>query len=236
MAHLYSTHDLLAYAEYGLLTVRDQDCDAGIGANEAIDRARKNVAASTGYELFIHCAQDLFKIAADLEVWDGAPPANVATERWSDPLEFELHCPSGDIALGSPTGAAIGLSLPDGAGVYAIQVHHTGRDTATVRFQDYVRRLGTIPAEQSDREGQSAAGIERYLLRMWKNADLPDRDSDDTANEKGVPDSPALTEASPNTPDSRELHVGNPGNLYSPDAPRVLTQPAPALHTTIHMR
>ncbi|MFF1611934.1 hypothetical protein ACFVYA_29465 [Amycolatopsis sp. NPDC058278] len=57
------TWQLVTVPSYRLITLRDQDNDAATGADEAIERARHSIAASTGYELYIECVQDIAPVS-----------------------------------------------------------------------------------------------------------------------------------------------------------------------------
>lgn len=152
-------HELVAVASYRLITLRDQDNDAGVGLDEAIARAQTAVVASTGYELVINCVQDLMPVSARLEVWSGRP-APAGEPGWSAPQVFELECPSGLLVLGSPTGEALDADLPAGPGVYGFEVAHRGRDQALAMSQEDL-----LNARQGD--------FEQYRMRVWFAGELP---------------------------------------------------------------
>lgn len=120
MPELLGQHELIAVPSYRLITVRDQDNDAGVGLDEAITQAQTIVAASTGYELVICCVQDLLPVSARLEAWS-AQPTEVGAPDWSTPQVFELECPSALLVLSSPTGEALDADLPTGPGIYALE-------------------------------------------------------------------------------------------------------------------
>ncbi|WP_434441593.1 hypothetical protein [Lentzea sp. E54] len=152
---LLGQHEFTTVPSYRLITVRDQDNDAGEGVTEAITRAQTAVVASTGYELVINCAQDLLPVSAQLETWS-ARPADAGEPAWSAPQTFELECPSAQLVLGSPTGDAFDATLPAGPGVYAVDVTYQGREQALA----------------------ARGGFEKYRIRMWLVASLPDNEDE----------------------------------------------------------
>ncbi|WP_137816871.1 hypothetical protein [Gandjariella thermophila] len=159
--------------------MRDQDNDAGVGADAAIAEAQEGIAASTGYELYIHCAQDLLKVHATLEIWDDTPYPDSQVEQWGTPRTFRLECPSGEMSMGTPTGEAIGADLPAGPGIYTIDLTHRGRDEADRLRKRIMVRYDTIPLDQLPDELEPHAGIEQYRIRMWWHAPLPEEDDED---------------------------------------------------------
>jgi hypothetical protein len=83
-SRMLAEHELRTVPAYRLITLRDQDNDADTGGREAIDQAQSSVAASTGYELYISCAQDLIPISVRVRVWSGRPSheGNVSPSPW----------------------------------------------------------------------------------------------------------------------------------------------------------
>jgi len=68
LATRLSTHGLTLRPEYRMVVLRDVDCDAGVGRNDAISEAHRNVAAGTGYEVMTVVGQDLIEVRADVEI------------------------------------------------------------------------------------------------------------------------------------------------------------------------
>lgn len=172
MPELLGQHELITVPSYRLITVRDQDNDAGVGLDEAIAQAETAVVASTGYELVISCAQDLLPVSARLEAWS-AQPAVTDEPGWSAPQVFELECPTGLVVIGSPTGEALGTDLPAGPGIYALDVVHQAREQALAARQDVLEHEDIIGRKQAVVDAQPG-GFERYRIRMWLTAPLPD--------------------------------------------------------------
>ncbi|WP_394618298.1 hypothetical protein JNUCC0626_04120 [Lentzea sp. JNUCC 0626] len=157
--------ELITVPSYRLLTLRDQDNDADEGVDEAISQALTAVAASTGHELVISCAQDLLPVSATLEAWT-APPDGPDDPAWSTPQTFELEFASALLVLGSPTADAISLELPAGPGVYAVDVAHKGRDRALAARQDVLEHEDIISRKQELTDAHPG-GFERYRIRAW---------------------------------------------------------------------
>lgn len=172
MPELLGRHELITVPAYRLLTLRDQDNDAGEGLDEAITQAQTAVVASTGYELVINCAQDLLPVSARLETWS-APPEEADEPGWSKPRIFELECPSGLLVLSSPTGDALDARLPAGSGIYALQVIHQAREQALAAHQGILEHEDITTHKEALVNAQPG-GFERYRIRMWLTAALPD--------------------------------------------------------------
>ncbi|SDH33087.1 hypothetical protein SAMN05216553_11989 [Lentzea fradiae] len=176
MPELLGQHELITVPAYRLLTVRDQANDAGVGLDEAITRARATIVASTGYELVITCAQDLLPVSARLETWS-APPEDADEPGWSEPRFFELECPSGLLVLSSPTGDALDARLPAGPGVYALKVTHQAREQALAARQEILEHEDIATHAEALADAQPG-GFERYRIRMWLSAALPDEEDE----------------------------------------------------------
>jgi len=177
----YSTHNLTGSPAYKLLVLRDRYCDAAVGADEAIAEANRNMAASTGYEIYLVVRQDLVDVRADVEIWDGDPGENRQADAWTGPTVFDLDCPTGELVLGSPTGTYIGgIDPPQGSGRYAVALYHRGREQAEEAWREVAAVMG-LPdndariAELLDRH----AGVEQYLLRVWRKGELPPAEDDE---------------------------------------------------------
>ncbi len=158
-------HEMTTVPAYRLITLRDQDNDAGVGSAEAIDRAATSVVAGTGYELFVNCVQDLFAVTVRVVLRDGGPPAGGS--------HFSLECPTGLLVLGSPTGEVTDFSLPTGPGEYHVAVTHAGRDEARRVRRDVLERLDDPSVVD---ELERYAGIERYSIDLWFAGPLEDED------------------------------------------------------------
>ncbi|MEV6643815.1 hypothetical protein [Amycolatopsis sp. NPDC051371] len=169
MARSIAEHEMTTVAGYRLLTLRDQDNDAGVGSSAAIDRLKTSIVAGTGYELFISCVQDLFPVTARVVVWDGEPEA----EPGGMP-RLPLECPTGLLVLGSPTGEVTDFTLPPGPGEYHVAVSHAGRDEAERVRRTVLERLGSDPdaLDELDRY----AGLERYAIDLWYAGPVDDED------------------------------------------------------------
>ncbi|MFY1702965.1 hypothetical protein ACN28G_14660 [Micromonospora sp. WMMA1923] len=148
--------------DYQLFTLRDIDSDAGVGAGEAIGTAIRDVAACTGYELYVKVAQDLLPVAVTIEIWDARPGLPDRDATWSPTSVFRLQSPTGQLVLSAPAGDAFdGIDPPSGPGTYAIEVHHHGRQEAHNARQKLLQ-----DTKRLDEPGERPC-LERYLLRLW---------------------------------------------------------------------
>ncbi|HEX7303809.1 hypothetical protein [Lentzea sp.] len=170
---LLARHELVTVPGYRLVTVRDQENDAGAGLDEALARAAAAVVASTGYELVISCAQDLLPVAVRLQTWSARPEDGDDEPEWSVPQEFQLECPSGLAVVGSPTGDVLDVPLPAGPGAYGVDVVHQGRERALAARQDVLGHEDLAGRKQELVDAQPG-GFERYRVRLWFGTPLPD--------------------------------------------------------------
>ncbi|MEV6909065.1 hypothetical protein [Amycolatopsis sp. NPDC051071] len=166
---LLATHRLTITPDYRLVFLNDQDNDAGPGASGVLADAARNVAASDGYTLVITVAQDLLPVGVTTTIWDSDPHTAPGAAR------LRLECPSGQLALGSPTGGGIDLYLEPGT--YAVTVKHHGRDTAAARHQEILHEY----TSSDDLEAliTTTPLTERYTITMWRTGDIGDTDDED---------------------------------------------------------
>lgn len=176
MSELIDRHELVSVPSYALLTLRDQYVDAPPNSADLITRANADVVAADEYELFICCAQDLLEVSARLDVWSALPPEVGAG--WSAPRRFALECRTGVVALGSPTGAEIGVHLRDGAGLYGVEVIHRGRERAD-ELRGQALRSGSLGDAVDAVEASDEALTEQYWIRMWWQEALPEEEDED---------------------------------------------------------
>jgi hypothetical protein len=162
--------------DYAMFTVRDAYCDAAVGFSEAIDVARRDVAASTGYEIYVCCAQEILKVTVDVHVdRDDVPQLPDA----DGVIRLPLTCPTGELRVGDVTGCAIAVDLPEGAGRYDVVISHRGRAASAALavqllgegsggdFDGWMRRLG------------EHAGVEQYLVRLTRVGPVPDDEDEE---------------------------------------------------------
>ena len=181
MPSRHSSHSITLRPDYCTLQLRDIDCDAGVGAHEALDEARRNVAASSGYGIYINARQDSVAVRVDVEVWDSTPDP-VDADGWTGPLAFDLDCPTGQLQVGDNMGNTIaGIDPPQGPGRCTVTVYHQGRDQAADAERTILHVMGSQGAGVEQIEALQAryAGAERYLLQLWWRSDLPPDDDDD---------------------------------------------------------
>ncbi|MEU4562367.1 hypothetical protein AB0F72_28630 [Actinoplanes sp. NPDC023936] len=152
-----------------VFSLRDVDADAGTGYAEAIRQAISEVAASTGYEVWVSRAQDMLQIAVEVQIWDGAPDTGPAGGDWNGPLTFKLRCASGELILSDTDARSLtGIATPHGPGNYTVEVYYAGREEAADECRAVTRVFMSLPPEDQltylDEHGR---GIERYLLRLF---------------------------------------------------------------------
>jgi hypothetical protein len=176
---MLSEHELTFTPDYRFFVVRDQDCDAAEGGSDALEQAEHTVAATTPYELYVLAAQDLLRVRALLQVWNGQPPP--VAPPWTTALDDLLRCPSGIAQMGDVTGNAIGgIGLDAGPGVYRVRLSHCGREQAVAELQRLDPHAATLPLEQLTAVYEPLAGIEQYLVQLSYHGPLPpDEDDDD---------------------------------------------------------
>ncbi|MDG4811175.1 hypothetical protein O7634_30840 [Micromonospora sp. WMMD1120] len=137
-------HELLFRPDHRSFTLRDEECDAAVGAYQALVQAYETGAATTGYEVYVTAAQDLIKVRARLEVWNR--PGGSA-DGFDDVLTFGLTCPSGVLQIGDGSGTAVGgIDLPDGPGVYTVQMQYRGRGETRAALRRLDERLSETVA------------------------------------------------------------------------------------------
>ncbi|WNV88231.1 hypothetical protein [Umezawaea sp. Da 62-37] len=139
-----------------------------------IASAQAEVVGCGGAELIIHCAQDWFAVAVRLEV-RALPSVAIESDGgwWVCPM-FELASPSGWLVVGSPTGEVVDLVLEGGPGVYGVEVAHRGRDRAVVLRDGLFARYQDVLSGEALRERDEHVGVERYRVRFWRVAPLPE--------------------------------------------------------------
>ncbi|MFY1616986.1 hypothetical protein [Micromonospora sp. WMMD736] len=178
----HSRHGLTLSPDYRMIVLRDVYCDAAVGSTAAIREATENVAGSTGYEIYIVVTQDLVEVRADVEIWDKPPDDDLSVSGWTGPLTFDLDCPTGKLQVGDIFGRVIsGIDPPSGPGRYTVALFHRGREQADRAFHEILMVTGADDdnARIADLQRQHA-GIERYLMRIWWQTDLPpDEDDED---------------------------------------------------------
>ncbi|VVJ17695.1 Uncharacterised protein [Amycolatopsis camponoti] len=162
--HPIAEFAMTTVASYRLITLHDQDNDAGVGSAEAIDRLETAIAASTGYELFIGCVQDLFPVTVRVLVRDDEPGRSAGKPRLS------LECPTGRLVLGSPTGEVADFELATGPGEYDVAVTHRGRDEARRVLREALESTEPDALEQLGRH----AGLEGYTISLWYRGPVED--------------------------------------------------------------
>jgi hypothetical protein len=165
-----ATYQLVTVPSYRLITLRDQDCDAAPDSAGTIDDARRAVAASDGYELFIDCAQDILSVTVSVDVRNESPELSHATDRSA---VLDLECPSGELALGSPTGDAIGIEVEPG--IYSLIVEYEGRQAAVGRRREILDERARSSADLYT-AANGSAGPEQYRLSMWRTGPVSDDD------------------------------------------------------------
>ncbi|MDR7327673.1 MULTISPECIES: hypothetical protein [Catenuloplanes] len=158
---------------HGVFSLRDVDCDAGVGASRAIEKAHRDVAAGTGLEVWIARAQDMFKVAVEVQTWTSRPgpgSTGVADESaWSAPLSFRLECPTGELLVSDASSVPLtGIAAPAGPGHYRVEVLHRGRADAVRAYREHIAYIDGLPVlEQVAYLDVNHVGVEAYLLRLF---------------------------------------------------------------------
>ncbi|WFE48842.1 hypothetical protein [Micromonospora sp. WMMD1155] len=182
MSSLISHHELLFRPDYRFFTVRDEECDATEGGHEALARSHESGAAATEFEVYVTAAQDLLRVRACLEVWDGSAGPAIG---FDDVSVFELACPSGTLQMSDGSGTSIGgIDLPTGPGLYTAQVQSRGRAEALAALRRLDEPMTASPASAWAAHFAPYDGVEEYLIRVWFAGLLPD-DDDDEAHQRG---------------------------------------------------
>ncbi|MFF1615030.1 hypothetical protein ACFVYA_45340, partial [Amycolatopsis sp. NPDC058278] len=83
---------------------------------------------------------------------------------------YQLECPSGQLALGSPTGDAIAIELEPG--MYGVMVTHRGRTAMAERHRE-ILHLADSATELRER-ADNAAELEEYRIAIWRTGELLD--------------------------------------------------------------
>ncbi|MET8282963.1 hypothetical protein [Micromonospora sp. NPDC005174] len=177
MTSRISHYELLFRPDYRFFIVRDEECDAAEGGQEALARSYERGAAATEYEVYVTAAQDLLKVRAALEVWDEPSGAEIG---FDDVSAFVLTCPSGTLQMADGSGTSIGgINLPSGPGLYTTQVQIRGRAEALAALRRLDEPMTASPTSAWTALFAPYDGIEEYLIRVWFSAPLPDDDDDE---------------------------------------------------------
>ncbi|SDZ34220.1 hypothetical protein SAMN05216215_106151 [Saccharopolyspora shandongensis] len=158
MPHLLAETQLTTVPAYRLITLRDQDTEPAANTRGIIEQAQQTIAASTDDELYISCAQDLSPVTVTVHVWDSQPDTSQSLSS-----RLSLHCPSGQLVLGSPTGDAIGIELPHGPGTYSAVEYH----------RQLLAQLEATPSEPLPAPADRRPDTEHYLIHLWLDTPLP---------------------------------------------------------------
>ncbi|GHG41721.1 hypothetical protein GCM10017567_74230 [Amycolatopsis bullii] len=93
-----------------------------------------------------------------------------AAEGYTSAGTYKLECPSGQLALGSPTGQAIALEIePE---VYGAMVTHQGRTAMAARHREILH--GADSATELRESANSAAELEKYRISIWRTGRVLD--------------------------------------------------------------
>ncbi|WP_424188047.1 hypothetical protein ACOBQX_08980 [Actinokineospora sp. G85] len=163
MPEILTQHHFRTFPAYSLLSLRDADSDALDDPGALVGAAVANIVAVRGCHLYVSTVHSGLPVAADLVLWDSAPPPPPRTgedQGLLRPGDLESH--TGLLVLSSPTGEWTEFTLTTGPGVYTTAIEHRGR-TAAARRRD-------SPGEDSP------STAERYTIHLWRTADLPPDD------------------------------------------------------------
>jgi hypothetical protein len=157
--------DCLATPSYKTLIVRDADADAM--DDDAMARARREVAASSGYQMYLWSKQDSTRVRVAVEVWDGPPTDGDGP--WEGSADLLLACRSGLLLVAELAQGVPGQWTLPAAGDYRVRVRWRNRQQTRDRVTELERR---IYAEDADLDRLAAGlaeleGLEEYRLDMW---------------------------------------------------------------------
>jgi hypothetical protein len=152
--------ELTATPDYAYFTLRDAENYAGTGAETALAVARENIAASTSYEIYVICAQDLLPVSITLT---DTPPA--PDPEWTVVAGLPLECPTGELRLGDATGNAVSAEIDTGPGMYVVDVYYRGRSIAQERRRELLDRT-SLANPISIEDTAQFAGTEAYHLHL----------------------------------------------------------------------
>jgi hypothetical protein len=179
---MFSRHVTTFWPDFNIVVLRDIDADADPGASQAITRLNREeadgtVAVSSGYGIYLHAVQNRIPLTAVVEVRREQPASSPEASVWTGPTDLYVDLGTGLAVIGDNMGAGIdGINPPQGAGRYQVEVYHQGRG----RIRELLRQFENLddPAHQ-DAFRREHEGAERYLLRLWWNAELPEEDDDE---------------------------------------------------------
>ena len=108
-------------------------------------------------------------------MWDGTP--DPPDGGWHASARLALDCPEGPLLLGSPTGGVVVVAdLPAGPGRYGVEVLGAGRADAVAALERLGPDLDRLPTPEARQLLDQFAGVERYQVRVWREAGLPEGD------------------------------------------------------------
>ncbi|MEU7983157.1 hypothetical protein AB0B63_32105 [Micromonospora sp. NPDC049081] len=132
---------------YGRFVLRDVWCDADDEGESRRD-ATAQVAGASTYQISVPASSFPPSTGLELRVWPGEPAPDGSS--WDGYRQLELHCPTGELIVELiACGAAVEITLPQGAGVYGVRVHRRRADT------------------------------EEFLIELWWRTPLPPADDDE---------------------------------------------------------
>ncbi|WP_285607023.1 hypothetical protein [Actinokineospora globicatena] len=161
MPNLLDEHNVVLTPAYRILSLRDADADAGHDPDNALGQAYATVAASTGTELHLVCAQAELPVAVGLRLWDTDPAVTAQGDGVGLTAPLEVEFATGLVVLSSPTAEAVDFRLLTGPGTYAAVVEHSGRTSAEQH------RPNADPASNE-------VSHETYTINLWRTGDIED--------------------------------------------------------------
>lgn len=173
VAHLLASYAASARLDYSLLELRDV-ANFPAASADVSKEANRDIAASNEVVVFIAAAQSVLRVRVELQIWDATPPFR--KERgWQRTGAMRLTCPSGRLYLASPTSSPPFEidDLPDGPGVYRLEVLYRGREGAMARIPEVNKETFELSCEEADPIFSKYADLEKYRIRMWWAQPLP---------------------------------------------------------------
>jgi hypothetical protein len=150
------------YRQFGL---HDPTCEESENIGTAITGASGRMVGWATNALMVNVVYDLVHLSVRVEVLDGEPPHDDTADGIE---EGQLALPGGVVGILYAMAAEwrLGVTLPSGAGTYAVRVLGYGRERA--------RRIWNDRGAPEEFEG-----VESYRIQLWRLSPEPSWVSDD---------------------------------------------------------
>ena len=165
---LLAAFDCLATPAYKTLVVHDADAD--VSDSQAMERARHEVAASSGYQIYLWSFQDSARVRVRVHVWDELPRDD--DQHWDGSATLSLTCESGLLLVTELAQDVPGQWQLPAAGRYQVRVRWRNRQEMLDRVNAVEATYftgGDIDYEQLRARKAEFEGLEEYHLDMWQS-------------------------------------------------------------------